>query len=176
MWSFLLTSNAEKITQRFIDTFYYCDGRLYNKFDRGSRAKSGDCAARYDKSCGYNRLFLDGKFWLEHRVIFAMAHGYWPKMVDHINGDKTDNRIENLRDAHYRRNNTVNSKLREDNTSGFRGVINHKQVNGWVAQGSRPDGSRKHLGVFLCPKEAALSYNYHAEETYGPFATFNQVF
>jgi len=166
----------EETIARFTDVFYYCGGRLYNKVNRGRGSKAHDYAARFDEGCGYNRLSFGGKRYLEHRVIFAMHHGYWPKMVDHINGNKRDNRVENLRDAHYRRNNTVNSKVRSDNTSGYRGVINHKQVNGWVAQGSRPDGTRKHLGVFLCPNEAALAYNHHAEETYGPFATFNKVF
>jgi hypothetical protein len=166
----------EETIQRFIEAFYYCGGRLYNRYTRGPRSKAGDYAARYDKSCGYNRLSFKGKSYLEHRVIFAITHGYWPKMVDHINKNKLDNRVENLRDANHRRNNTVNSKLRKDNSSGYRGVINHKQAKGWVAQGSRTDGTRKHLGVFLCPREAALAYNHHAEFTYGPFATFNSVF
>jgi len=162
--------------QEFTDNFYYNGGRLYNKVNRGSRAKEGNYAARLDKSCGYNRLQFKGKMYLEHRVIFAVCHGYFPTIIDHINGDKFDNRIENLRDAKFKRNNSVNSALRSDNTSGFRGVVRHKQTVGWVAQCSRSDGTRKHLGVFTCKKEAALAYNYHAESEYGDFATFNQVF
>jgi len=119
------TSTADPTIQKFIDNFYYNDGRLYNKFDR-PKSKAGDYTARFDKGCGYNRLVFEKKYYLEHRVIFAMFYGYWPVMVDHINMNKRDNRIENLRDARHRRNNTVNSKLRADNTTGYRGVIWHK--------------------------------------------------
>lgn len=170
-----MKENTDPTTLPFTNYFGYCAGRLYNKIPRG-KAKVGYHTATFDPSSGYNRFKWMGRTWLEHRVIFFLRHGYFPKMVDHINGNKLDNRVENLRDAVERRNNTVNSKLRTDNSTGFRGVHNHKMCNGWVAQGSKEDGSRVHLGTFTCIKEAALAYNHHAENTYGPFATFNQVF
>jgi hypothetical protein len=163
-----LIVRPDKITQRFIEDFYYEGGELI-------RRSTGEPCGK-DYGLGYKRFSAYGKSWLIHRVIFAINHGWFPKIVDHINRDKLDNRIENLRCARATRNNVVNSPIRSDNTSGFRGVIGHKQAAGWVAQGSRADGTRKHLGVYTCPKEAALAYNHHAEEVYGPFAEFNQVF
>jgi hypothetical protein len=60
-----------------------------------------------------------------------MVHGYLPKMIDHINGNKTDNRIENLRIASYGENNT-NKRMQSNNTSGTRCVYWHKTSNLWV--------------------------------------------
>lgn len=159
--------NMDKITQRFTEDFFHKDGILYKT--------SGEPAGHFDKKIGYYRVKAYGKAWLTHRVIFALEHGWWPKMVDHIDRDKTNNKVSNLRAA-YRNQNTVNSQTRSDNTSGWRGVIWHKAANGYVAQSSDGSGKRVHLGVFTCPKEAALAYNHHAEKTWGQFASFNQVF
>jgi len=158
--------SLEKIIAKFIREYSYEGGNLY---------KNGRKVGYFDKGCGYVRTKVSGKGWLVHRIIFAMHHGYLPKFVDHINRDKTDNRIENLREA-TRPRNVVNSNIRNDNTQGFRGIVNHKQCKGWTAQGSDEGGKRVHLGVFTSKEEAALAYNIHAEKVYGKFAEFNKVF
>lgn len=69
-----------------------------------------------------------------HRVIWAIIHGEWPTDdIDHINGDRSDNRISNLR-AVVRRTNCRNVSLRSNNTSGCVGVSWSKSKNRWAAQ------------------------------------------
>lgn len=170
-----VTAPLDPIIAKFIELFYYDNGKLIRKIDRGQAFKAGDVAGYYDKSSGYLRVGIDGKNYLVHRVIYALNYLELPKYIDHINKNKLDNRIENLRPATTPQN-IVNSDLRKDNTQNYKGVVNHKMCKGWTAQGSDINGKRVHLGVFLSKEEAALAYNYHAEKTYGKYATFNQVF
>ena len=83
--------------------FWYdeAEGGLYRKKSvrktgRSKRSKLGDKVAVCDPS-GYKRLLLDGTYYKEHRVIWAMQNdGDWPEVVHHKNGNPSDNRIENL--------------------------------------------------------------------------------
>ena len=70
---------------------------------------------------------------LAHRVAFAMHHGRWPVLVDHINGDPTDNRIANLREATPQENQR-NAKLSKNNSSGANGVYFNRQTGKWYCQ------------------------------------------
>jgi hypothetical protein len=80
---------------------------------------------------GYITLSLDTKEYLAHRVVWLLHHGCWPEnQIDHINGVRDDNRIENLRDVGYVEN-ARNAKKNSNNTSGFGGVMRNK--NSWVA-------------------------------------------
>lgn len=88
-----------------------------------------------------------------HTVILAMHLGEWPtRLVDHINQDKLDNRLCNLRLADKSLN-ARNSKIRLDNTSGHRGVTWVAKLNKWMAQATR-DGHHHYLGVFGDIKDA----------------------
>ncbi len=82
------------------ELFEYKEGKLYNKIDRG-RVKSGELSGTLDnsKGKGYYRVKLYAKSYYVHRIIYIMHHGHIPRnlVIDHINRDKTDNRIENLR-------------------------------------------------------------------------------
>ena len=69
----------------------------------------------------------------EHRLVYLWHFGYVPKEIDHINGDKRDNRIENLREAN-RSQNMRNVKLKRNNTSGAKGVCWSKEKNKWVVR------------------------------------------
>ena len=61
------------------------------------RAIAGNSAGGVDKSTGYHRVSIGGILLLTHHVVFDHVTGRWPKQLDHINGDKADCRIENLR-------------------------------------------------------------------------------
>ena len=162
------TANLEEVIQKFTDKFYIKEGKIYD-------SESGEEKVYVDNS-GYSRILFLGKHWLQHRLIYLVTYGHLPKSLDHIDRDKLNNRPENLRPI-TQPFNVVNSEIRSDNTTGYRGVINHKLVKGWTAQGSTLDHKRKHLGTFTCKKEAGLAYNYHALSTYGhEFAEFNKVF
>jgi hypothetical protein len=95
--------------------------------------------SRYSKktagfeSEGYIHLRILGKNWRAHRIAWAIYHGTEPKtIIDHRNGDGTDNRLENLRDVSHIQNNR-NAKRFVTNTSGRVGVSWHTRYQQWCA-------------------------------------------
>lgn len=103
-----------------------------------------------------------------HRVIWALVHSEWPaEHIDHINGVRSDNRIENLRVV-TNAENTRNRRLPVTNTSGAIGVHWHKRKKSWQAV-ICGDGSRRHLGGFenfeeavAARKDAEARFGFHA--------------
>lgn len=79
-----------------------------------------------------------------------MHYGNWPQHIDHINGDRLDNRIENLREVD-RAENMKNMRMPADNTSGFVGVTRHYEK--WKAQ-ITVNGKHIYLGRFDHKKDA----------------------
>lgn len=123
----------------------YSDGKLYWKIQISNRIKAGDVAGCLGSHCYYH-LQVNGKLWLAHRLIFMMHYGYFPKFIDHIDGNTKNNRIENLRDASLSQNG-YNRKLQKNNTSGAKGVSWHKKSNKWQVK-IRIDGAAKHIGLY----------------------------
>lgn len=96
---------------------------------------------------GYLRLKLFGKEYVAHRIAFLLVLGRMPvDQVDHINGDRMDNRWVNLREVSNAEN-CRNRKVRSDNNSGYMGVSWESGRNKWKA-GICFDGQRRHLGYF----------------------------
>ncbi len=154
------------VTPTFIkENFEYKDGELFRNNKR---------VGYYDKSCKYLRTKVKNKTYLVHRLIFAYHHGYFPKFIDHIDRDKLNNKIENLREVKQQCLNTVNSEKREDNTSGFKGVTWHKSSKKWHSSIFK-DKKRYYLGVFSDKIEAAKVYNQAAIEMFGEFAYLNKI-
>jgi len=92
---------------------YHPDGYLVRK------ENGNPCGQRSNHHDGYAHVKVNGMVLLAHRIIFAIVHGRMPAgQIDHINGNRMDNRIENLRDVSSSEN-SYNSKT---NTSGFAGV------------------------------------------------------
>lgn len=104
-----------------------------------------------------------------HRLILPGADG---RHVDHVNGDTLDNRRENLRVASHTEN-TRNSSVPRNNTSGFKGVSKATWVTGRWRATIRIDGKQAFLGVFDTPEEAAIAYDEAAKNHYGEFAHLN---
>lgn len=103
----------------------------------------------------YHGIRIDRALILVHRLIWVLHYGEWPKgELDHINGDKFDNRIENLRDC-TKSENMRNQKLRSDSTSGFPGVhfCKDKKNKPWVARIGM-NRRWKTLGYFATREEA----------------------
>ena len=93
---------------------------------------------------GYNSAFILGKQYRIHRLIWLHCYGVYPKIIDHINGDRLDNRLKNLREVTSQENH-MNMRVSSKNTSGVTGVYYSKKRNLWCAQ-MKFDGKTYHLG------------------------------
>jgi hypothetical protein len=107
-------------------------------------------------SNGYLLGGIGGVLFLAHRVAYAIHHGKWPDdQIDHINGVRDDNRINNLRVVNQQEN-LRNSNMKRNNTSGITGVVFSKPRGKWLARigvGYR----RIHIGYFDTLEEAAAA-------------------
>ena len=81
---------------------------------------------------GYRQVYLEGVPYLLHRLIFFWHNGYFPKVVDHLDGDVTNNRIENLNPCNQEIN-IEKAKLFKTNTTGFKGVHFNKAAQKYEA-------------------------------------------
>ena len=149
--------------------FEYKDGMLIWREDKRGFTKAG-CLAGSLRRDGYIGLALSTKYLFAHRVVWEMHYGEIPEgmLIDHINGDRSDNRIDNLRLCTTRQN-AYNRGKTAANKSGFKGVCWHKQKAKWVAQ-ITIDGKNKFLGFFTDPEEAYIAYCEVALTRYGEFA------
>jgi hypothetical protein len=110
-----------------------------------------------------------GAVYLGHRLVWLYHNGCWPsKFLDHIDGDRENNRIENLREA-SRTDNNRNVSRQRNNTSGFKGVSLMKRDNVWIAQ-ITVNRKNYYLGRFSTPEEAYAAYCKAAKELHGEFA------
>jgi len=119
---------------------------------KGRFSPKGSVAGRPRKS-GHVFVGIDGPKYAAHRVAWAIHYGEWPtKILDHINRDPSDNRIENLRQADKILN-AHNSGKWATNTSGFKCVYWNKQRNKWMVK-VMINGFAQYLGLYET-KEAA---------------------
>lgn len=135
--------------------------RVYAGKPAGARTNTGYLLVKF--TCG-----SWGRSVVAHRVLWAMVHGQWPtKELDHINQDRTDNRLCNLREA-SRQQNTYNSGARRGSSSGLKGVSFHKVTGMWAAR-VRLGGKERWLGVYETPEMAHTAYIAAAREPHGEF-------
>lgn len=149
-----------------VEIFEYRDGELFWKVDR-RKTKPGQKAGR-TKSNGYCEVRLNGKLYGTHRLIFLMMHGCLPKMIDHIDGNPSNNRIENLRGATHAEN-MRNSRTPRNNTSGYKGVTLDKTSGKWIAQ-CVVDKQKFHLGLYEDIHDAAEAVKNFRIENHRDFA------
>jgi hypothetical protein len=149
---------------------YHYDGeRLIHAIRPSKNVRAGDFADTTINSHGYRHACMttDGtyKIFYAHRIIFAWVHGHWPaNQIDHIDGNKLNNRIENLREV-SNAGNARNQKRRSTNTSGHTGIYWHNHANKWAAQ-ITVDGRRMRLGYFHS-KSDAIAVRKAAEVEHG---------
>lgn len=150
--------------------FEYKDGGLYWKVDN----PQGPVGTRAGKDCGLRgrEIGFNKKVHKEHRLVFILHHGFIPKFIEHVNGNKKDNRIENLQACSRQPNgwNSIGSMARK--SLKWRGVY-RKGVQ-WEASISH-EGQRISLGVFDDEKEAASTYNIAAKKYYSDQAVLNKL-
>jgi hypothetical protein len=111
-----------------LSAFDYQDGQLIRKIGRINEV--GSIAGCVHKGTGYVHIKIKAKAFKAHRLIFLYHYGYFPEFVDHIDGNKQNNRIENLREA-SKQENCQNQKVRWTNSSGVKGVSWHKVNKKW---------------------------------------------
>jgi hypothetical protein len=160
--------NDPDFVQELRGVFYFtADGNIYRV--RDSTLVEGSKLNRRYWAIHYN-----GRYYMKHRVIYALKNGPFYSHIDHIDRDTNNNSPSNLRLCTQGLN-VANARMRSDNTTGFMGVIWHKSSRKWQAQ-TMFNGKRVHIGLYTDKKEAALAYNHKLEELFGPKCTFNKVF
>lgn len=161
------TLNAARAHELFV----YDDttGALRCKRDRGVGAgfrRAGEPAGARDDR-GYIRVWIDGRHYRAHRIVWLLAYGNFPEAeIDHINGVRGDNRLCNLRIATMPEN-MQNRKIHKNNTSGGTGVTFYKRVGKWVARIS-VNRRRICLGYFGDKAHAHQAY-LNAKSQFHPF-------
>jgi hypothetical protein len=115
---------------------------------------------------GYHKGTILNKWFRAHRVVWALHYGAWPHgFIDHLNGDRKDNRIANLRVVDFVQNGR-NQKLRKSNTSGVMGVCWHKLTQKWAASIKIAGKASTHLGIYS-DIEDAIAARKEAERVHG---------
>lgn len=159
------------ITQEYLKQHftYHEDGNLI----RNKTGKKVVCNST--KHHRYLRIFIDGKAMHLHRMIFLYHHGYLPEVTDHIDGNRMNNKIENLR-ACNQSENCLNSKHRITSTSPFKNVYlqrykNHKDNwrKMWVVN-ITANKKRKFIGSFEDVELADLVATEARDLYHGSFA------
>lgn len=136
----------------------------------GQRRKEGDIAGNRDKQSGYIQIRLFYTKVYGHRVAWALYHGEWPsQQIDHINLQRDDNRIANLRLATHQQN-AMNQPKRKSKT-GMTGV--YRSTCGYVAQ-MKHNRRTVYLGHFKSPEEAKSAYDAAILKARGEFAKLHQ--
>lgn len=141
---------------------------IHNRIDRSRNSPKHRQAGTRPKPTSYSRIEVRGRHYQAHRVMWAMQYGKWPaKDLDHINGDITDNRSCNLREA-SRAENSRNRKKQKNNLSGVTGVTWAKPNNKWKTQ-IRVEDKLIHLGYYEDLELATLVYSVAADKYHGAF-------
>lgn len=118
-------------------------------------ARKGDPAGFLHPD-GYTYIKLDGIYYSAHRLAWIVCHGALTEVdIDHRDGDKSNNRIANLRNVEHKTNIQNVKKPQANNKTGFLGVSKHGD-RFIAAIGS--EGKTKHLGIFATPEEAHTVY------------------
>jgi hypothetical protein len=118
---------------------------------------------------GYSYVTIDLRPCKAHRLAWLLHYGVMPaEYIDHINGDKLDNRIANLRLC-TNAENMRNRAAPRSNSSGYKGVYFEAYTKRWKAQ-ITVGGRNTNLGRFPTAEEAHAAYRRAAEEWHGAFA------
>jgi hypothetical protein len=144
---------------------YHVDGYLVRLYDSGNQFKH----VGWKNSSGYLQTEVFGKAYMVHQIIWILHHGPIPEglMIDHIDRNPLNNRIENLRLATTSEN-KINTKVPKNNTTGYKGVLATPSGKYQARLGYK--GKKLYLGLFETREEAAECVRLKTLELYGEFA------
>jgi hypothetical protein len=165
----VIYSSYRKEVMDYNNLFSYKEGLLLWKESPAPNVKANSLAGSLRKD-GYIGIFVNRKYLFAHRIIWTMFNGGIPedKVIDHIDGIRHHNKIENLRICTFQENH-FNRGKQSNNKSGYKGVSWHSQKKRWVAQ-IKIQGKNKFLGFFNDPILAYEKYCEKAIEHYGEYA------
>ena len=148
----------------------------YNSATGSFARKSGKPISNKVNNEGYLRVMVDRKHYLAHRLAWFYVNGCFPTFIDHIDGNRSNNMLSNLREVTSKEN-QCNLSLATNNTSGVTGVSFSKERNKWEAK-IQVDGKTVHLGRFLDKEDAILArkqgeinYDFHTNHGKQPVQT-----
>ncbi len=143
-------------------------GEFVNKVNRSRNAGKGKLAG-YIHPTGYKFIKFKYKAFSAHRLAWLIMTGKWPTNIDHINGNPSDNRWNNLRECTAAQN-AHNSKIRKNNNSGFKGVCWHKSKKWHVRIGI--NNKRIYIGLFDTKEEAYEAYIKASKQYHGEYGKY----
>ena len=144
------------------------EGTFVWKKNRRGRRQAGHAAGCVHPN-GYVRISIDYRLYNAHRLAWLFMSGAWPlAMIDHIDGNPSNNKFVNLREANCVQNGS-NRKISKSNTSGIKGVSFIKSVKKWGAW-IKVDGKSKNIGSFHSKEEAGEAYRDAAIKLHKDFA------
>jgi len=140
-------------------------GQLFWLVNSNPRARAGSVAGSIDRQ-GYVDLQYRGVRMLGHRVVWLLTYGEWPSaMLDHIDGDRSNNDPSNLRICTNSQN---QSNRKAVGQTQFKGVTWHRQAKRFQAQ-----CGKRYLGLYKDAEQAARAYDDEARRVYGSYARLN---
>lgn len=160
--------------EEILENFRYDDGKLYWKIPKQGRQLQRPAGTIASLPCGYKfvSIHYQGRFYRSHHIIWVMFNGHIPEgyVIDHINCDSLDNRLENLRLAKFHENSS-NTRLNKANKSGIKGVSWSYPLCKWRCNIDHK-GKRYHVGYFKTLEEAKEAIDKKRLELHGEFARF----
>ena len=160
------------ISQEYLKTLLlYKNGKFYWKLNKSNSIKKGqESGCNHNK--GYRSIKIDGKSYLVHRLVYLYHNGFVPKFIDHIDGNRSNNEINNLRETNKSTNNW-NSKMNTKNSSGVKGVSWDKRRNKWIAQ-CRVYKILYYIGAYDDLSDAKIEITKFRELNHKEFANHGQ--
>jgi hypothetical protein len=163
------------LTQAELKGFLHYDpelGKFYWKVHRQPQSPIGSVAG-WNNGQNAFRIQLKGKSYLVHRLAWFYMNGVWPDQIDHRNGDRSDNRFCNLREANNSQN-QANMCAKSNSGTGYRGISLLK--NSYVVQLYKTScgQKRKITKYFVDLEEAKIFAEKHSKLLHGEYSFFNR--
>jgi hypothetical protein len=156
--------------EQLMSALEYCpETGVFRRRVRSANMPAGSVAG-HRKTNGYVEISLFNRVYYAHRLAFLYMTGEFPvNHADHIDGDRSNNKWGNLRQATHREN-LCNRGAAKNNKTGVKGVYWESRGNRYVSFISGGGGKRRYLGTFPDVETAAEAYMSAARSLHGEFA------